>query len=116
MKRHRRLFVLASLGLAILMAGCWGSDKSARVDLAPGTTTNVGDTVCEQCHSATIDPLTQESIVFQYERSSPHKDANSGNGCEACHGGGSLHFGQGPIPYPNPFDNNGERCLDCHNG
>lgn len=116
MKRHHGLFVLMALGLAILLAGCWGSDKSTSVDLTTAQPTNVGDTICEQCHSATIDPQTQESIVFQYERSSPHKEANNGNGCEACHGGGSLHYGQGPIPYPNPYDNNGARCADCHNG
>ena len=34
-------------------------------------------------------------------------------GCESCHGGGSEHYGVGPIPYPKP---NHERCGQCHNG
>jgi len=118
MKRHQGLFVLASLALAALLAGCLG-DKSTSVELTTAPATNVGDGTCTQCHSAVLDPLTLQSIVTQYERSSPHKDspyANNGNGCEACHGSGSEHYGSGPIPYPNPYENNGERCADCHNG
>ncbi len=31
--------------------------------------------------------------------------------CEACHGGGSLHYGLGALPYPQPaFD----QCTTCH--
>ncbi len=33
-------------------------------------------------------------------------------GCEACHGGGSEHFGVGPMAYPFP---NATACGQCHN-
>jgi hypothetical protein len=33
-------------------------------------------------------------------------------GCQDCHGGGSMHNGVGPIPYPNP-DKAG-KCFGCH--
>ncbi len=33
-------------------------------------------------------------------------------GCEACHGGGSEHFGAGPIPHPQPA---AAQCGPCHN-
>ncbi|MDD5762039.1 MAG: cytochrome c3 family protein [bacterium] len=33
-------------------------------------------------------------------------------GCEACHGGGSEHFGVGPMAYPTP---DALRCAQCHN-
>lgn len=32
-------------------------------------------------------------------------------GCEACHGGGSEHFGVGPMAYPKP---NATTCGQCH--
>lgn len=31
--------------------------------------------------------------------------------CEACHGGGSLHYGVGALPYPTPAY---DQCTDCH--
>ncbi len=98
--------------LLLLVGGC-GSSGNKEGD---GGLTNVGDTVCIQCHSSVLDPLTQQSIITQYERSSPHKEANNGNGCEACHGSASQHNGIGPISYPDPFAGDGTRCADCHNG
>jgi hypothetical protein len=101
--------------VVLLIGGC-GSSGNKEGDAG---LTNVGDTVCIQCHSAVQDPLTQQSIITQYERSSPHKDsahANNGNGCEACHGSASQHNGVGPIPYPDPFKDNGTRCASCHAG
>lgn len=101
--------------LLLLVGGC-GSSGNKEGD---GGLTNVGDTICIQCHSAVLDPLTQQSIITQYERSSPHKDSpdvNNGNGCEACHGSASQHNGVGPIQFPDPFAGNGTRCATCHNG
>ncbi len=105
----------------VLLYGCGSSEKEGTGATSPETVGTAGaDIVCEQCHSATVDPVTGESIVAEYERSSFHKGSthipNGLNGCEACHGGGAEHFGVGPIPFPNPFANNGTRCLDCHNG
>lgn len=33
-------------------------------------------------------------------------------GCESCHGGGSQHYGVGPMAYPLP---NASNCGQCHN-
>lgn len=94
----------ACLGVAAL-AGCGSSNKSGSAALV-----NVGDTECLQCHSEAKDPLTQESITDQYARSAHYA---SGQGCESCHGAGSLHHGSGPIPYPAP---DAARCATCHTG
>ncbi len=95
----------ACLGVAAL-AGCGSSNKSGSTHL-----TKVGDTACVQCHSAVTEALTGQSIIAQYENSSPHN--SEALGCESCHGAGSLHNGVGPIPYPEPDAN---RCATCHDG
>ncbi len=101
--------------LLLLMSGCGSSSNKEG-----GTTAvAVGDRLCVQCHSAVTESLTGQTLMAQYENSSPHRDsehANSGNGCEACHGNASQHQGIGPIVYPNPYANSGARCADCHKG
>ncbi len=98
------------LPAAALMYGCGSSSKTGGTLSSVAT---VGDTACIQCHSAVTEPLTGEGLVTQYQNSSPHKDVNDGNGCEACHGGGAQHNGVGPIAYPKPDAN---RCATCHDG
>ena len=100
----------------LLISGC-GSSGNKEGDAA--AVTAVGDRLCVQCHSAVTDSLTGETLMAQYEKSSPHKDslyANAGNGCEACHGNASQHQGIGPIAYPNPYADSGARCAECHKG
>lgn len=113
------IMMLCVLLAAVLLYGCGSSNKEGSASGTPDTVASVGDSLCRQCHSAVLDPLTKEGIVAQYDASSPHKDsphANNGNGCEACHGGGGQHNGVGPIPYPDPFADNGVRCASCHKG
>ncbi len=115
------VMMLCMLLVAAFMYGCGSSHKEGSESaVSPETVGTAGaDTVCEQCHSASVDPVTGESIVAEYERTSFHKGSThlgNLNGCEACHGGGAEHFGVGPIPFPNPFDNNGTRCTFCHKG
>jgi len=117
---NKRYLSLASIVtccfLLLLISGC-GSSGNKEGDTA--ATTAVGDRLCVQCHSAVTEALTGQTLMAQYENSSPHKDsahANNGNGCEACHGNASQHQGVGPITYPNPYADNGARCADCHNG
>jgi hypothetical protein len=101
--------------LLLLISGCGSS--SNKESGSGGVVSNVGDTPCTQCHSANREALTGETLIAQYQNSSPHKDspsANAGNGCEACHGAASQHQGKGPIAYVNPYDNSGARCADCH--
>ena len=118
--RKLSIMMFCMLSLAVFLYGCGSSSKAGSASGTPETVGTVGaDVVCEQCHSATVDPVTGESIVAEYERSSPHKGSThlgGLNGCEACHGGGAQHNGVGPIPFPDPFANNGTRCAFCHNG
>lgn len=159
MKRHQGSFVLAALGLAILMAGCWGSSKSTSVTVGAGgtvlsTATAVGIDRCFNCHANTAvggvgifdawavsrhgnldnsfdawDNLIQTGsppyhgsdpyYPFEQVQCGPCHDPNEDSlnlalylgpgdstaprwvvGCEGCHGGGSLHFGVGPIGGP----------------
>ncbi|MBV5341707.1 MAG: C-type polyheme cytochrome OmcB [Deltaproteobacteria bacterium] len=107
------IMMLSAVSLAAFLGGCGSSSKEGTVSLTGDSVASVGDTACVQCHSAVVEPLTGESIITQYQNSSPHKDVNGGNGCEACHGGGAQHNGVGPIAYPNPDAN---RCASCHDG
>ncbi len=111
------ILLLCVLTAVVSLYGCGSSSKEGK---ASGSVAgSVGDTMCRQCHSAVVDPLTGEGIIAQYDNTSPHRDspyANNGNGCEACHGGGAQHNGVGPIPYVNPFAGNGTRCIACHTG
>ena len=105
--------------MLLLISGCGSS--SNKESGSGGVVSNVGDTPCIQCHSANREALTGESLIVQYQNSSPHRasaadrnpeSVNNGNGCEACHGSGSQHQGKGPIAYVNPYDNSGARCAD----
>ncbi|MHB9096884.1 MAG: cytochrome c3 family protein [Syntrophales bacterium] len=116
-KRYLSLASIMTLCLLLLLISGCGSSGNKEGDTV--AVTAVGDRLCIQCHSAVTDPLTGQTIMAQYERSSPHKDsahANNGNGCEACHGNASQHQGVGPITYPNPYASDGARCADCHKG
>ncbi len=100
--------------LAIALAGCGSGNKEGAVTTGSalfGGVATVGDTACNQCHSATTEQLTGETIVSQYQMNSPHNQ--DGLGCESCHGGGAMHNGVGPIPYPTP---DATRCATCHDG
>ena len=147
MKRRQGLTVLAALGLAILMAGCWGSSKSTSLEVSGGaspiaTAAAVGIDKCHNCHANTAvggagifeawalgrhgnndgahavlppadyfgEPPEDCSGCHDPNGDSLNLQGYSGwgstpyprnvLGCEACHGGGSLHFGVGPIGGP----------------
>jgi hypothetical protein len=107
--------VLAVSLLAVVLAGCGAGNREGTNGLGGsplfGNVATVGDTACVQCHSATTETLTGETIVSQYQQTSPHNQ--DGLGCESCHGGGAEHNGVGPIPYSTPDAN---RCATCHTG
>lgn len=104
----KRIFATLALSLfAAAFTGCGSGNKEA----STGPLTNVGDSACIQCHSSVTEALTNESIVAQYQRSSPHN--TDALGCESCHGSGAMHNGVGPIPFPQPDAN---RCASCHDG
>ncbi|BEH09266.1 C-type polyheme cytochrome OmcB [Geobacter sulfurreducens subsp. ethanolicus] len=103
--------VLAVSLFAAALAGCGSENKEGSIGTGPGGVATVGDTACVQCHSAVTEALTGESLIAQYQKSSPHNTA--GLGCESCHGGGAQHNGVGPLPFAQPDAN---RCADCHDG
>lgn len=113
--------VLAVSLLAVVLAGCGAGNREGTNGLGGsalfGNVATVGDTACVQCHSATTEALTGQTIVSEYQQSSPHDQ--TGLGCESCHGGGAEHNGVGPIPYslagltPTQV---AERCATCHDG
>jgi len=110
MKQHQKLFVLAALALALLLAGCWGSSKSTSLDVGTAPTpAKVGSEQCTNtCHAATVD-VTGNPIAATWLA---NQEAHGGRvGCEDCHGGGGNHWGVGPIPFPNPPPS---QCLACH--
>lgn len=104
----KHLFATLALSLlATAFSGCGSGNREG----APLVVTKVGDSKCIQCHSSVTEALTGETIVAQYQSSSPHN--TPALGCESCHGGGAMHNGVGPIPFPRPDAN---RCATCHNG
>ena len=110
MKRHQGLSVLAALGLAMLMAGCWGSSKSTSLDVGTAAEpAKVGSASCiNTCHAVTPDHITGLRIADTW--AAAQHTIDGGVQCEDCHGGGGNHFGVGPIPEPNPTTH----CAACH--
>lgn len=109
------IMMLCLLFVAGALSGCGSSSKEGSAATNPASVAELGDTVCFQCHSSTIDPLTGDSIVEQYKRST-HAEI----GCESCHGGGAEHNGIGPLAYTlnNSMTDaqKAERCAQCHDG
>jgi hypothetical protein len=66
---------------------------------------------CEACHdrSSLTDPDAEGRGWSLIGSSGPARPVVS---CEACHGGGSFHFGMGPLPRPIPGV---DTCVVCHN-
>ncbi len=113
----RKLFKLfAALGVFIFAAalsGC-GSDNKDGVG-AVGNVDRVNDATCyaSACHDAQRSRVTAVSIVDTY-RQSAHA-VNKRVGCQDCHGGGSQHYGKGPLPYPDPAKDGAQgQCWTCH--
>jgi hypothetical protein len=110
--------MLCLLFVAGSLYGCGSSSKESSADGGSallGGVAEVGDTACFQCHAATADPLTGDTFIEQYQRST-HAEL----GCESCHGGGAQHNGVGPFPYTLNSSvsdaQKAERCAMCHNG
>jgi hypothetical protein len=101
---------LSAFLCAALLGGCGSSKKEGAADPL-STPTAVGSASCTNiCHAATVD-VTGNPIAATWAATT-HTTV-SGVQCENCHGGGSLHRGVGPIPFPNPP---ASQCaqVSCH--
>jgi hypothetical protein len=79
---------------------------NAEPDGSPHSPHRPGESSCAPCHNPLNDgDLIQQAFNTQEKR----RDVI---GCESCHGGGSRHYGLGPIEYPKPAS---EICGPCHN-
>lgn len=99
--------VFASLLLTTALTGCSSDTKEGAV-----VATKVNESTCyaSACHGDQRSQVTGVAITDEFRNSKHFQTA--GVGCQDCHGGGSLHHGKGPIPYPNP-DSAGI-CVNCH--
>jgi hypothetical protein len=103
MMKWSRLITPAFVLSTIFFFGC-GSSK--QVSSEPE---RIGSAECTRtCHATTTD-ITGTPIAQAWAESAHTTDG--GVQCEDCHGGGSLHRGVGPIPYPNP---QAAQCNACH--
>ncbi len=112
MRRESFLCIAALFPLvfAAFLGGC-GSGKKEGATQPLAQATQVGSESCvNTCHAATVD-VTGDVIAATW--SSPlNTHTQDGNvQCENCHGPASLHWGVGPIPYPNPQP---AQCEVCH--
>jgi hypothetical protein len=116
MKRHHGLFVVLTLALAAVLAGCWGSSKSTSLDLGVtplADAPRVGTSVCLTCHSAGWFDVADGNLIVNNWQNGIHY-AIGGVACEDCHGGGGYHNGVGPIPYKNPSWQTCGSATPCH--
>lgn len=114
--RRKIFFSIAALSaflLASLLGGCGSAKKEGAAD-PTSTAARVDNSNCTNtCHAAAIDAETGKNIVFEWMSSAHYKGAVLID-CQSCHGGGSNHFGVGPIPHPNPDDDGVCSAATCH--
>jgi hypothetical protein len=79
---------------------------NAEPEGSPRSPHRPGESSCAECHN----PLNDGDLIeFAFNTQEKRRDVI---GCESCHGGGSRHYGLGPIEYPKPGP---EICGPCHN-
>jgi hypothetical protein len=116
------LLIIAIISAAGLMCGCGSGNKGPAAESGVETATVVGVDVCVNCHpnqkaewegsrhaNNNSLPTYQETVALCLTCHDPVGDGQRvvvflpgtnprpTNGCESCHGGGSLHWGLGPI-------------------
>jgi hypothetical protein len=110
MRKQWLVLLIAVLASAMLW-GCGssggGGDEVSTTPDDVATAESVGN--CTICH--TLDVHTEVSGIAGKNFDDTGFGSAITHDCEACHGGGQYHRGQGPIPYPEP---DGEQCAECH--
>ncbi len=99
--------IMALLALSVV-AGCGSGNKEGAASPTE-TPTKVGSESCTNtCHAVTKD-ITGNTISTTWANNIHASVFNVQ--CEDCHGAASLHWGVGPIPFPNPQY---PQCQACH--
>lgn len=100
----------AALSMAAFLNGCSSSTKEGE---SLSNVAKVDEKTCAQCHGSAYNSQSGMPIYSEYVQSK-HFINGIGEvvGCQDCHGGGAIHNGVGPLPYPNP-DKAG-KCFGCH--
>ncbi len=104
----RNVFKYSAMFALLLSAAVMGGCGSNGREGTSGGVAKVNEALCAQCHSASVETLTGDSIYGQYQVS---VHALNSVGCQDCHGGGAMHNGVGPMPFPKP---NHVQCKECH--
>ena len=102
--------LLASVVLTAALSGCGSDSRESSVSLA--SVAKVDEATCGQCHGSGYNSQSGMPIYSEYVQSKHFQNSVGVVGCQDCHGGGAMHNGVGPIPYPNP-DTSG-KCFGCH--
>jgi hypothetical protein len=98
-KMFLSLLTMSAFLVAALLGGCGSAKKEGAADVL-ASATKVGSNQCiNVCHFNTVD-VTGNPIVATWQATA--HTAVVGVQCEDCHGGGSQHWGVGPMPFPNP--------------
>jgi hypothetical protein len=108
--------VIVTLLLTAALSACGSNKKEGSSNIT--NVARVDEASCRVCHSTSIDPVSNTSIVTEFLTSAHNPNGGAANptnlptGCQGCHGGGAQHNGVGPIPFPNPLAS--DRCVTCH--
>lgn len=100
----------ATVVVAAALGGCGTDNKNGAV-----VAERVSPSSCfaTTCHAGQTDPVSGQVIRTQVEQSLHYRLSQNTADCQGCHGGGSMHFGVGPLPYANPAEFGGG-CFTCH--
>ncbi|HTP67255.1 MAG TPA: hypothetical protein VMJ66_17825 [Geobacteraceae bacterium] len=92
---------------AVLLGGCGSGNKEGQTFPTAQATVIDNANCTNACHAASKD---LSGVLVDEWNASVHKKV--GVECQGCHGPGSLHWGLGPIPFPNP--DAALICSNCH--
>lgn len=110
MRKQRVLSLAASSIFLLALWGCGSNMDSSSADTPSVSIKDAAKTGnCTVCH--TVGVHTQVSGVAGQNKDALGLGSAITHDCEACHGGGQYHHGEGPLPYPSP---DATRCETCH--
>ncbi len=108
--RKQWIILLIAVMASMTLWGCGSSGSGGSEVTAPEEVLNAANAGnCTVCH--TFQVHVDIDGVAGVNNDADGLGSIITHDCEACHGGGQFHHGEGPMPYPDP---NGERCAECH--